>query len=94
MTEATTKAAVLTERGAARTRSGLPWIYRSDIAGAAGVAGDVARRGPGGRFLGRAFYNPRSEISLRIFTRADEALDEARLRNRIKRAKTTATPSA
>jgi 23S rRNA (cytosine1962-C5)-methyltransferase len=36
--------------------------------------------------LGRAFYNPGSEISLRIFTREDEALDEARLRNRIERA--------
>ena len=44
--------------------------------------------------MGRAFYNPGSEISLWIFSRADEALDEARLRNRIKRAKTTANPSA
>ena len=36
--------------------------------------------------MGRAVYNPGSEISLRIFTREDEALDEARLRNRIERA--------
>jgi hypothetical protein len=28
MTEATTKAAVLTKRGIARTRAGHPWIYR------------------------------------------------------------------
>ena len=48
----------------------------------------------GGRFLGRAFYNPGSEISLWIFSREDEALDGAWLRNRIERAKTTATPSA
>ena len=46
------------------------------------------RRVPGGRFLGRAIYNPGSEISLRIFTREDEALDEAWLRNRIERAQT------
>ena len=95
MTKATTKAAVLTERGAARARVGDPWIYRSDIADAAGVAGDVARLvDRGGRFLGRAFCNPGSEISLWIFSREDEALDEAWLRNRIERAKTTATPSA
>lgn len=38
--------------------------------------------------MGRAVYNPGSEISLRIFTREDEALDEAWLRNRIERAQT------
>jgi 23S rRNA (cytosine1962-C5)-methyltransferase len=87
MTEATTKAAVLTKRGAARAWAGHPWIYRSDIAVAAGVAGAVARVvDRGGRFLGRAFYNAGSEISLRIFTREDEALDGAWLRNRIEKA--------
>jgi 23S rRNA (cytosine1962-C5)-methyltransferase len=38
--------------------------------------------------VGRAVYNPGSEISLRIFTREDEALDEAWLRNHIERAQT------
>jgi 23S rRNA (cytosine1962-C5)-methyltransferase len=65
--------AVLKDRGVARARSGHPWIYRSDVARADGEVGDVVpvfdRQGD---FLGRAFYNPRSEITLRIATRRDE----------------------
>jgi 23S rRNA (cytosine1962-C5)-methyltransferase len=81
--------AVLKDRGAARARSGHPWIYRSDIAEAGGEAGDVVpvldRRG---NFLGHAFYNPRSEISLRIATRRDEPVDEPWFRTRIREALT------
>ena len=58
------------ERGAARVRSGHPWVYRSDVVEAEGEAGDVVavfdrREG----FLGNAFYNPKSEISLRVAER-------------------------
>jgi 23S rRNA (cytosine1962-C5)-methyltransferase len=82
-----TKVAVLTKRGAARARSGHPWIYRSDVAEASGIAGDVVRVvDRGGRFLGHAFYNPKSEITLRIATREDEEVDEAFFRARIERA--------
>jgi 23S rRNA (cytosine1962-C5)-methyltransferase len=42
----------------------------------------------GGRFLGHAFYNPKSEITLRIATREDEEINEAWFRNRIERART------
>lgn len=83
----TTKAAVLTKKGASRARSGHPWIYRSDVAEAAGEAGDVVRVADrAGRFLGHAFYNPRSEITLRIVTREDEEVNEAFFRVRIERA--------
>jgi 23S rRNA (cytosine1962-C5)-methyltransferase len=79
--------AVLKDRGAARARSGHPWIYRSDIAEACGEAGDVVpvldRRG---NFLGHAFYNPRSEISLRIATRRDEPVNESWFRARMEKA--------
>ena len=79
--------AVLKDRGAARARSGHPWIYRSDIAEACGEAGDVVpvldRRG---NLLGHAFYNPRSEISLRIATRRDEPVNEAWFRARMEKA--------
>ncbi|MEW6636214.1 MAG: hypothetical protein AB1425_05310, partial [Actinomycetota bacterium] len=34
-------AAVVADRGAARVRSGHPWIYRSDVLEAGGEAGDV-----------------------------------------------------
>ena len=88
VTEATTKAAVLTKRGAARTRSGHPWVYRSDVAEAAGDVGDVVRVvDRNGRFLGRAFYNPKSEITLRIATREDEKINVAWFRRRIEKAR-------
>jgi len=84
-----TRTAVLTNRGAARARSGHPWIYRSDVADATGDAGDIVRVADrGGRFLGHAFYNPKSEITLRIATREDEEINEAWFRNRIERART------
>ncbi len=83
-----TRAAVLTKRGAARARSGHPWIYRSDVADATGDPGDVVRVvDRGGRFLGHAFYNPKSEITLRIATREDEPIDAAFFRARLERAR-------
>ncbi|QIN79443.1 methyltransferase [Rubrobacter marinus] len=83
----TTGRAVLKGKGAARARAGHPWIYRSDVAEAEGETGDVVRvTDRAGRSLGRAFYNPHSEISLRIATREDEETDEAWFRGRIERA--------
>ena len=79
--------AVLKGKGAARARAGHPWIYRSDVAEAAGDAGDVVRvTDRDGRFIGRAFYNPQSEISIRIVTHEDEETDEAWFRARIEKA--------
>jgi 23S rRNA (cytosine1962-C5)-methyltransferase len=79
--------AVLKDRGAARARSGHPWIYSSDVAEASGEAGEVVsvsdRRG---NFLGRAFYNPHSEITLRIAERGDAPVDERWLKGRLERA--------
>ena len=87
MRKVATKVAVLTKKGAVRARSGHPWIYRSDVERAAGDAGDVLRVvDRGGRFLGRAFYNPKSEITLRIATREDEEINEAFFRARIEKA--------
>ncbi len=87
MTETGTNTAVLTKRGVARARAGHPWIYRSDVADAAGEAGDVVRvTDRAGRFLGRAFYNPKSEITLRIAEREDREIDGAWFRQRIERA--------
>ena len=79
--------AVVDKRGAARIRAGHPWVYRSDVREAAGEAGDVLsvldRKGD---FLGRAFYNPKSEISLRVATRDDEPVDEPWFFTRIEKA--------
>jgi len=88
VTEATIKAATLTKRGAARVRAGHPWVYRSDVAEAVGDAGDVVRIvDRNGRFLGRAFYNPKSQITLRVATREDEEIDKTWLRNRLETAR-------
>ncbi len=79
--------AVLKDRGAARVRSGHPWVYRSDVAGAEGEAGDVVRvTDRRGSLLGLAFYNPRSEISLRLATREDEPVDESWFHSRLRDA--------
>ncbi|MBA2441078.1 MAG: class I SAM-dependent rRNA methyltransferase [Rubrobacter sp.] len=79
--------ATVRKRGAARLRSGHPWVYRSDVAEASGEAGDVVRVADrAGRSLGQAFYNPRSEISLRLVTRGEEPVDRAFVRSRIEEA--------
>jgi 23S rRNA (cytosine1962-C5)-methyltransferase len=76
--------AVLKNRGAVRVRSGHPWVYRSDVAVAQGEAGDVVRvTDRSGNFLGRAFFNPGSEISLRVATREDEPIDEQWFRRKL-----------
>ena len=79
--------AVVRDRGAARVRSGHPWVYRSDVAEAEGEAGAVVtvldRRGG---FLGHAFYNPKSEISLRVAERRGEPIDESWFQGRIMRS--------
>jgi 23S rRNA (cytosine1962-C5)-methyltransferase len=79
--------AVLKDRGAARARAGHPWIYRSDVAEADGEVGDVVRvTDRRGNFLGHAFYNPKSEITLRIAERGDAPVDERWFRGRLERA--------
>ena len=80
---------MIAERGAARVRAGHPWVYRSDVREAAGgaSAGDVvAVLDRKGGFLGRAFYNPGSEITLRVVTREDEPVDEPWFFARIEKA--------
>lgn len=69
---------IVTDRGASRLRSGHLWVYRSDLSDAAGESGDVVRVfDRRGKFLGRAFYNPESQISIRLATREDEPVDES-----------------
>jgi 23S rRNA (cytosine1962-C5)-methyltransferase len=79
--------AVLKNRGAARVRSGHPWVYRSDVESAEGKSGDIVRVTDRSKnFLGRAFYNPGSEISLRVAAREDEPVDEQWFRRKLQAA--------
>jgi len=72
--------ATLSRRGADRLARGHPWVYRSDVekppAGAA--SGDVVALVDGRRrFLGKAFWSDRSQISIRLLTRDEEPVDDA-----------------
>lgn len=78
---------VVSGRGAKRVLAGHPWVYRSDVKRMAGEAGDVVRVfDDRGGFLGMAFANPRSEISLRTVSRRDELVDEEWFRRKIQKA--------
>jgi len=78
---------VITDKGADRLRVGHPWVYRSDIKSADATAGSVVRVvNEQGRFLGRAFYSDRSQISIRLVTHDDVPVDRTFLRDRILQA--------
>ena len=64
---------IVSKRGESRVRSGHPWIFKSDVARATGVAAGAVVRvlGPTGRPLGFAFFSAQSEITLRMIERGD-----------------------
>lgn len=77
----------ITRRGEERIRNGHPWIYRSDVAAVAAAGGDTVRVVDSrGRTGGYALYSDRSEIALRMLTRASERPDRAMWRARIAQA--------
>lgn len=65
-----------------------PWIYKRQFLKNPSVKpGDIVSvLNSEGSFLGRGYYNPRSEISIRIITFKDEVIDKAFFESRIKRA--------
>lgn len=72
-----------------RVRGGHPWIYASEIENVEGAFenGDIVDvHDFRGKFIGRGFYNPQSQISLRILTRKDEPCDRAFFAKRIRDA--------
>ena len=72
-----------------RVRGGHPWIYASEIEKVEGAFenGDIVDVADfRGKFIGRGFYNPQSQISLRILTRNDEPCDRAFFARRIQDA--------
>lgn len=72
-----------------RVHSGHPWVFRSDIARVEGAftPGDVVDVvSSKGRFLAKAYYNPQSQIALRIMSLKDEPIDRAFIFRRVKEA--------
>lgn len=76
------------KRGAERARKGHLWIYKSDVADTGSAAGGtvVTVREERGKFVGRALYSDRSEISLRLLSLRDEAIDREWWRARVRAA--------
>ena len=72
-----------------RVEQGHPWVFRSDIDRVEKTAnpGDVVDlHAARGKFLGRAYYNPASMITLRMLTREDEPIDRDFFYRRVQRA--------
>ena len=84
-------ARVILQKGRARPLwFGHPWVYANALLRVDGEPqpGDVVSlRDHDGRFIGKGFYNPRSQIPVRLCTRADELVDAAFFRARIARAR-------
>ena len=73
---------------------GHPWVYANAVDRVEGdpAPGDVVSLADhDGRLIGQGFWNPRSQIPVRLCTRADEAVDAAFLRERIARARAART---
>lgn len=78
---------IISLRGWRRAQAGHPWIYRSDVLSASASSGDIVRVSTEkGRFVGRAFYSDRSQITLRMIAREDAPIDSAFLTERIRQA--------
>ncbi len=72
-----------------RVRGGHPWVFASDVVRTEGECepGDIVSvYSSKHTFLGKAFYNPRSQITLRMLTYLDEPTDRAFFERRIKSA--------
>ncbi|MCL6506037.1 MAG: class I SAM-dependent rRNA methyltransferase [Bryobacteraceae bacterium] len=76
-------------KGAARVRSGHPWIFASDVAdrGSAQPGDTVRVLDPHHHSLGTAHYSSASQIALRLLSGHVEAVDAAFFRRRLEQAR-------
>ena len=81
--------AILKPTREVRVRSGHPWVFASDIEKVVGdfEPGDVVNvESSKGTFWGKAFYNPNSQIALRMLTYKDEPVNKDFFRRRVETA--------
>lgn len=80
--------AILVNGKEKRVEYGHPWIYKSDIASVESCApGEIVDiYSSKNKFLGRGFYNPKSQITLRILTYVNEPIDYGFLYKRVQSA--------
>lgn len=81
--------AILKATRESRVRGGHPWVFASDVVRVDGdcTPGDIVSvYSSKHTFLGKAFYNPKSQITLRMLTYSDEPTDRAFFERRIRTA--------
>jgi 23S rRNA (cytosine1962-C5)-methyltransferase len=77
----------ISARGEQRVRHGHPWIYRSDVVAVDAAGGDLVRvLGPRERLVGHALFSDRSQIAIRILSRAEDPVDDSLVRARLETA--------
>lgn len=82
--------ATLKPRQEQRILSGHLWIYQGNVAKVEGepAPGDIVDVYTSrGDFLGRGYYNPHSQIVIRLLTRSEETIDDAFFLKRIQQAR-------
>jgi len=80
---------VLNKRIGIRVANGHPWIYNNEVASVSGEAkaGDIVDvYYSDNKFAGRGYFNPQSQIQVRLLTRKHEEIDEQFFYNRILQA--------
>ncbi len=91
-------AKIVLRRGRARPLwFGHPWVYANAVDRIEGLAEPgrvVSLLDHDGRFIGRGIYNSRSQIPVRLLTRADEPIDAAFFVRRLRAAQTLRTALA
>jgi 23S rRNA (cytosine1962-C5)-methyltransferase len=89
----------ITKKGVAWFNTGHPWIYKDDVSVGTVSNQTTISRGncpvfesvvdvvsESNKFLAKAFYNPKSQIALRVITRREEVIDGDFWARRIKKA--------
>nr|WP_041459076.1 class I SAM-dependent rRNA methyltransferase [Ammonifex degensii] len=72
-----------------RLLAGHLWVYEGEIKKVEGEVepgGIVSVYSSRGKFLGRGYFNPHSQITVRLLTREDEEINESFLRRRLEAA--------
>lgn len=72
-----------------RVRDGHPWVFATEVdrvEGAFDPGAIVDVVNGRGRFIGRGYINPASQIIVRLLTRVDEPVDEGFFRRRVREA--------
>ncbi len=85
----TKKQAILKRPPQGSLRYGHSWVYRNqlkEISADAEPGEILSIMTESGKFMGKAYWNPKSQISMRILTRREETVDEVFFRARFEKA--------